>query len=88
MKALMILAGSIVIAGCAVDPYSPASLASNSASSSDDAPAVICRKEKPTGSNRPVQVCRAAPGTIEAEQTERDMKTLQRQSEMILSRPD
>ena len=48
---------------------------------------VSCKKEKPTGSNRPVMVCRPVPGAVDRELTNRDMSILHRQSEALTTPP-
>ena len=75
MKASVVVVLCLIVSGCAVNPHPlPPTVA--------DVP-VICKKEKPTGSNRPVNVCRAVPGVMDRENTERDMRGLQRQSEQF-----
>ncbi len=46
-------------------------------------PKVVCRKEKPTGSNRPRKVCRRISDEITKNKAQRDVKVLQRQSEIL-----
>jgi hypothetical protein len=73
MKGFVVVVLSLIVSGCAASPYSPVATTA-------DVP-VICKKEKPTGSNRPVTVCRPVPGVLEREDTTRDMRILQRQTE-------
>ena len=83
MKALVIAVLAFVMSGCVTGSYSSPSVASNSTGVDGDPPSLVCRMEKPTGSNRPVKVCRAAPGVFDKEDTRRDMGVLQRQSEIL-----
>lgn len=76
MKTLTIVLLTIVVSGCAANQYSIP------VASAEDAQ-VVCKKEKPTGSNRPVKVCRPVSDAIDQEETKRDMRVLQNQSEMI-----
>ena len=80
MKATVVLILSLIASGCAVQSHSPTPVASV-----DGVPAepqsVVCEMEKPTGSNRPVKVCRAVDGILDREDTVRDMRKIQRQSE-------
>ena len=85
MKALLIAVSITVAAGCATSAPEP----TTTVASVDDAgePTIVCRREKPTGSNRPVKVCRAVGDAFDKEATRRDMQVLQRQSD-ILSMPE
>jgi len=88
MKGLSALILTLVVSGCASQSYShaPIPVAAADESAADESVgsnAVICKMEKPTGSNRPVRVCRAEPGPLDDEQTERDLRALQRQSELL-----
>ena len=87
MKGLLAIFLALVGTGCVSQSYSPApepAQAPLSVASESDVPnPVVCRMEKPTGSNRPVRVCRAAPGALDDEETVRDMRVLQRQSELL-----
>jgi len=75
MKASVVVVLCLIVSGCVVNPHSLPPTAA-------DVP-VICEKEKPTGSNRPVTVCRAVPGVLDGEDTKRDMRVIQRQSEQL-----
>ena len=75
MKAFVIFFLSLVATGCAVPPHM-------AAISSEPEGEVACHKEKPTGSNRPVVVCRPVAGILDEEQTKRDMREIQQQSEL------
>ena len=49
-------------------------------------PKVVCRRERPTGSNRPRKVCRTVSGVgdaMEQDAARRDVRALQRQSEIL-----
>jgi hypothetical protein len=78
MRACVIVILCFVVSACVTSPTSEPLGAY-----ADEPQEIICRKEKPTGSNRPVTVCRAAPGILDKEDTKRDMKDLQRQSEQL-----
>lgn len=77
MKSVVVVILGLVASGCVANSYSPPLAAENAA--------VVCKKEKPTGSNRPVEVCRAVAGVLDKEGTKRDMSVLQRQSEILNS---
>ena len=84
MKAPTVVVLGLFLSGCATANHTLQPVAANMPG---EPQAVICKKEKPTGSNRPVTVCRPAQGTLDRESTTRDMKVLQRQSD-ILSDPN
>ena len=46
-------------------------------------PKVVCRRERPTGSNRPRKVCRTVPDEITKNNAQHDVKVLQRQTEIL-----
>lgn len=75
MKESSIIFLSLIVSGCAVEPDLTAPIVASAPQT------VICKMEKPTGSNRPVKVCRPAPGQLDRENTKRDMRVIQRQSE-------
>ncbi len=77
MKASLVVILSFIAGGCVVNPHAPVPTAANAE--------VVCKKEKPTGSNRPVTVCRPVSGALDQEDTKRDMGVLQRQSEKLTS---
>jgi len=83
MKELSAVFLALVVSGCVSQSYSSAPMPASVAGESSEPNAVICRMEKPTGSNRPVKVCRPAYGPLDDEQTTRDMRVLQRQSELL-----
>lgn len=83
MKGLIVVFLTLLASGCASQSYSSEPTPVSVAGESIDPNAVVCRMEKPTGSNRPVKVCRPAPGALDDEQTMRDMRFLQRQSEQL-----
>ncbi len=69
------------MSGCAVQPDSPEAIAAAPFDGPVQQPKVVCKMEKPTGSNRPVQVCREVASALDRELTRRDMDLLQRQTE-------
>ena len=87
MKASVVVILSLIVSACVVHSKPSAPGPTNVVADTPEQQTVVCKKEKPTGSNRPVTVCRAVPGLLEREQTERDMRVLHRQSE-ILNNPD
>jgi hypothetical protein len=87
MKASVVVILSLIVSACVVQSNSPTPVPASVVGAPAEPQAVVCKKEKPTGSNRPVRVCRAVAGVLDREQTERGMRVLQRQSE-ILSNPD
>ena len=82
MRAPFSLFLGLVLSGCVFQPKTPEQIAAEPFRPVEE-PQVVCRKEKPTGSNRPVTVCREVPTAIDREDTKRDMNVLQRQSEQI-----
>lgn len=81
MKASVVVILSLMVSGCAAN-----SLSSTPVAASGKPQAVVCKKEKPTGSHRSVKVCRAVPGALDREDTRRDMGVLREQS-VILGSP-
>ena len=77
----------LMVIGCATQPESAEAIAAESFASTGDAPRIVCKKEKPTGSNRPVRVCRQVGDPLDQEETRRDMRVLQRQSEALSPPP-
>ena len=77
----------LILSGCAAQPETPESVAAAPIGDAPEAPRIVCKKEKPTGSNRPVKVCREVGGPLDQEQTRRDMSVLQRQSEQLSPPP-
>jgi len=82
MRAPVFLFLSLVLSGCVFQPKTPAEIAAAPFRPVEE-PQVVCRKEKPTGSNRPVTVCREVQDAVDREHTKRDMQVLQRQSEVL-----
>ena len=83
MKTPVLLSlGLVVASGCIVQPKTPQAIAAAPFDSIEE-PIVVCRLEKPTGSNRKVNVCREVPGALDQQQTRRTMRRLKRQSEGI-----
>lgn len=87
MRTPIIAALTLIVSGCATqtDPDEPAT-ASELMSAADDEPKIVCTREKKTGSNRLVKICREVANEVDRENTRRDMQVLQRQSD-ILSTP-
>jgi len=83
MKNLIAVLLAFIVSACVSQSYSSAPMPASVASATAEPSEVICKMEKPTGSNRPVRVCRAAPGALDDEQTLREMRVLQRQSELL-----
>lgn len=81
MKPSVVIILSVIVSGCVAQSNSLTSAPESGAAA--EQPAVVCKKEKPTGSNRPVKVCRAVAGVLDKEQTDRDMRVLQRQSDIL-----
>ena len=78
---------SLVLGGCVAQPETPETIAAAPFDGSVEPPQIVCKKEKPTGSNRPVTVCREVAGPLDREQTRHDMSVLQRQSEQVSTPP-
>ena len=81
MRAFVALSLGLFMSGCAVQPETPEAIAAAPLDSPAAAPRIVCKKEKPTGSNRPVNVCREVPNAVDREHTRHDMDVLQRQTE-------
>jgi hypothetical protein len=81
MKRPILLSLGLVLSGCFLQPPTPEEIAARPFNSFEE-PAVVCRKEKPTGSNRVVMVCREVPNAEDQLQTKRTMQRLKRQSEV------
>ena len=89
MKALIPVALMFLVGACASQPEEEQASASALLSVPDrEEPKVVCTRQKPTGSNRRIKVCREVGDAIADEHTRRDMQRLQRQSEMISQPPD
>lgn len=84
MKGFMVVFLAFLLSGCVSQSNSSAPMPISVAGESIEPNAVICKMEKPTGSNRPTRVCRAVRGALDDEQTKRDMQVLQRQSEQLI----
>lgn len=84
MKASIAFFFSLILGGCVAQSNSPTSVPASLLGVPTETQPVVCKKEKPTGSNRPVTVCRAVPGVIDREKTKRDMRVIQRQSEHLI----
>lgn len=83
MRAAVVFLVSLIVSGCAGQPDSPEAIAAAAFEDPVEPREVVCKKEKKTGSNRTVRVCREVPGVLDREQTRRDMSVLQRQSEQL-----
>lgn len=87
MKVPVVCLLGLIASGCAAQSESPEAIAAAPFEDAPEAPRIVCKKEKPTGSNRPVKVCREVAGVLDQEQTRRDMSVLQRQSEQLKPPP-
>lgn len=87
MRAPIVLFLGLLVSGCAAQPESPEAVAAAPFEDAPEAPRIVCKKEKPTGSNRPVTVCRQVAGAIDHEQARRDMGVLQRQADQLRKPP-
>ena len=83
MKSSVVVILSLIVSGCVVQSNSPTPVPTSVVEVPAEPRAVVCKKEKPTGSNRPVRVCRAVAGVFDREETERDMSVLHRQSDVL-----
>jgi len=83
MKSPVFLTLGLILSGCIAQPPTPEAIAAAPLEDPGDEPQIVCKKEKPTGSNRPVTVCREVRGILDNEETRRDMRVLQRQSEQL-----
>ncbi len=81
MRAIVVFSLGLFMSGCAVQPDSPEAIAAAPLDGPAQPAKIVCKMEKPTGSNRRVQVCREVPGKLDRELTRRDMDLLQRQTE-------
>lgn len=79
MKLFVAVASALFLSGCMHYPDSH-TLSHANVAGQDSA---SCKMEKPTGSNRPIRVCRSTPDALEQDRTTRDMRTIQRQSELL-----
>ena len=87
MRTPVLLSLGIVMSGCIAQPPASEAIAAASLDDPIAPPEVVCKKEKPTGSNRPVTVCREVQSALDQEHTRRDMKVLQRQSDVLSQEP-
>ena len=81
-RPVLLSLGLVVVSGCTAQPKTPQAIAAAPFDSFEE-PLVVCRMEKPTGSNRKVNVCREVPSAVDQQQTRRTMRRLKRQSEGI-----
>ena len=88
MRVVVPVAFAIVFSGCAAQPEEEPTASTLLSVPEREEPKVVCTRQKPTGSNRRVKVCKEVGDAIDAEHTRRDMQTLKRQSEMINRPPD
>ena len=84
MRAPVVFFLGFIVSGCAITSPDPDAIAAAPFHSEPDPPKIVCKMEKPTGSNRPVKVCREVPSELDQEQTKRDMNVLKRQTEALL----
>lgn len=87
MKVPVVFFLGLIVSGCAAQPETPESVAAAPLGDAPVEPRIVCKKEKPTGSNRPVTVCRQVAGAFDEEQTKRDMRVLQRQADQLRKPP-
>jgi hypothetical protein len=81
MKGPVLLFLGLVLSGCVLQPPTPEEIAARPFNAIEE-PAVVCRKEKPTGSNRVMMVCRDVPNAEDQMHTKRTMQRMKRQSEV------
>ena len=86
MKVPVVFFLGLIVSGCAVQPE-PETVAAAPFEDASEAPRIVCKREKPTGSNRPVKVCREVAGALDREQARRDMGVLQRQADQLRKPP-
>ncbi|MDJ0712176.1 MAG: hypothetical protein QNJ14_17430 [Woeseiaceae bacterium] len=83
MRVPVVVAVGHFASGCVAQPQSPDAIAAAPFDREVEPAEIVCKMEKPTGSNRPVKVCREVPGALDREQTKRDMNVLKRQTENL-----
>ena len=86
MRAPVLLISSLVVSGCIAQPQTPEAIAA-APFDTESEPQIVCRKEKPTGSNRPVTVCREVASALDRENTRKDLDVLQRQADQLRKKP-
>jgi len=87
MRTSVVVFLGLLVSGCAAQPETPEAIAAAPFGDAPEAPQIVCKKEKPTGSNRPVTVCREVAGAIDQEQAKRDVRVLQRQADILRKPP-
>ena len=87
MKIPVVIFLGLIVSGCAAQPETPESVAAAPIGDAPVEPRIVCKKEKPTGSNRPVTVCRQVAGAFDEEQTKRDMRVLRQQADQLRKPP-
>ena len=87
MRGAIVLLFGLIASGCATQPESAEEIAAQALASTGEDPRIVCKKEKPTGSNRPIKVCRQVSDPIDREHVRRDMGVLQRQTEALSPPP-
>ena len=87
MRIAVVLILGLAISGCASQPKTAEEIAAEALASSGDDPKIVCKKEKPTGSNRPVTVCREVSSALDRENTRKDLDVLQRQADQLRKKP-
>ena len=83
MKLTAILLLGLLAAGCVTDERASGTAGVQIVNVDGQPVEVVCRREKPTGSNRPVKVCRRVATTLEREKAKRDVRAMQRQNDGI-----
>lgn len=86
MRVSVVVFLSLVVSACVVNPHPAEPFAANVAQTNEEG-SVVCKLEKPTGSNRPVRVCRAVQGSLEREETQREIRHIHEQSERAFGPP-
>ena len=81
VRTLVVFSLGLFLSGCVAQPEAPEAVAAAPSDGPAQQPRIVCRKEKPTGSNRPVNVCREVSSAVDREYTRKDMDMLQRQTE-------
>ncbi|RZV37398.1 MAG: hypothetical protein EX272_05445 [Chromatiales bacterium] len=87
MRISVVFLVGLILSGCAAQPETAETIAAAPLESGVEPPKIVCKKEKPTGSNRPIEVCRQVAGAFDEEQTKRDMRVLQRQADQLRKPP-
>lgn len=87
MRIAVVAVLGLAVSSCASQPKTAEEIAAETLASTGEDPRIVCKKEKPTGSNRPIKVCRQVSDPIDKEHVRRDMGVLQRQTEALSPPP-